>query len=63
MLKMLCLVRIKLSAFGEHAEIYTLHDFESVRQPGLARRSLLAQVSASIRPTSINLAINLLPMR
>ena len=48
-----------LSAFGEHAEILyhctTLNLYK--RQPGLARRSsLLAQVSASIRPTSINLS-------
>ena len=47
-----------LVAFGEHPEILyhctTLNLYK--RQPGLAKRSaLLAAVSASIRPTSINL--------
>ena len=47
-----------LSKFGENPEI--LHHFTTLnlykRQPGLAKRSaLLQQVSASIRPTSINL--------
>ena len=47
-----------LSKFGEHPEI--LHHFTALnlykRQPGLAKRSaLLQQVSASIRPTLINL--------
>lgn len=47
-----------LSKFGEHPEILyhftTLNLFK--RQPGLAKRSaLLQQISASIRPTSINI--------
>ena len=47
-----------LSKFGEHPQI--LHHFTTLnlykRQPGLAKRSaLLQQVSASIRPTPINL--------
>ena len=47
-----------LSRFGEHPQI--LHQFTTLnlykRQPGLAKRSaLLQQLSASIRPTSINL--------
>ena len=47
-----------LSIFGEHPHI--LHHFTTLnlykRQPGLAKRSaLLQQVSASVRPTSINL--------
>ena len=59
MLKMLCLVLEKLCReFGEHPEI--LYHFTTLnlykRQPGLAKRSaLLQQISASIRPTSINL--------
>ena len=50
--------REALSRFGEHPEI--LYHFTTLnlykRQPGLAKRSaLLQQISASIRPTSINL--------
>ena len=59
MLRMLCLALDEaLSKFGEHPEI--LYHFTTLnlykRQPGLAKRSaLLQQVSASVRPTSINL--------